>query len=260
MALLFTLALLGDATAHKPSSATSDAAASTGCPPQSGVRPETAVPRSSTGEPPVPPAPPSSDPDTAPNSEQPDQDNSNSNDKDYHSKEPLIFADPTEGSFIDQYDKLLACTASLPDNLLRSIYLIDTGTQITLVCSMQNLTNVVELANPLAWGGATSEATQFATHRGDLTFNLCTIDGSAHPATIPGAYYSANARLNAISTSDLLTAEVSLHLDTERPGDATVRFNGTCNTRREAKVKWIEALPFLPTSNFQERTGRCHRM
>lgn len=173
----------------------------------------------------------------------------------HHSAEPPPLVHPPGGTLVDRCDKLLACTASLPDNLLQSIYLIDTGTQITLVCSMQHMTNTVELPNPLAWGGATDGAVQFASHKGDLTIQLGTEDGKAHPVTIPGAFYSATARLNAVSTSDLIAAEVSLQLDTDKPGEATVIFNGSCHTRREAKVKWIETLPFLPISNFQERTG-----
>jgi len=246
MALLFTLTLLGNSTAT--AATTHGAGPEPACTASTEPAPSVATP--TPGSPEAPHAYKHHVPGTSTEPSRPD-----AHSKGDSSEQPPPFSAPTNGTLIERYDKLLACTASLPDNLLRSIYLIDTGTQITLVCSMQDLTNVVELSSPLAWGGATEGAAQFASHKGDLTVHLRTADGGTHPTIIPGAYYSATARLNAVSTSDLLAAEVSLQLNTEHPSEALIVFNGSDNARHTAKVRWIESLPFLPTANLQPRTG-----
>ena len=69
--------------------------------------------------------------------------------------EPTDVGDPADnhpgplGGSSDEHDKLLASTASLPSELLRTAYLVDTGTQITLVCSKENLTDIQPLDRPL---------------------------------------------------------------------------------------------------------------
>ena len=70
---------------------------------------------------------------------------------------PPDYPPPPEGPLgqaSEGYDRLLASTASLPPELLRTAYLMDTGTQISLVCSKDDLTDMVPLAKPLAWASA----------------------------------------------------------------------------------------------------------
>ena len=117
------------------------------------------------------------------------------------------------GQASDGYDQLMASTASLPPELLRTAYLVDTGTQISLVCSKENLTDMVPLAKPLAWASAAEGQAQQASHRGTLTIALVATDGSVHTAKIPEVYYAASARLNAMSPTDLNDAGVMLKLN-----------------------------------------------
>jgi hypothetical protein len=144
----------------------------------------------------------------------------------------------------------MASTASLPADLLRTAYLIDTGTQISLVCTLTNLLNVTELSDPVAWSGASTGSPQTATHVGQLVVNLRGKNDKTHRIVIPGVYYSPSARLNAISTSDLLAANVSFTLNTESTDDSCVIF-GPADDRKSIKVRWIESLPFLPTKDLR---------
>jgi len=134
---------------------------------------------------------------------------------------------PIDGPFgqeSDGYTRLLASTASLPPSLLRTSYLVDTGTQISLVCSKDNLTDMVPLAKPLAWASAAEGQVQQASHRGTLTIPLMATDGSTHLAKIPGVYYAESARLNAMSPSDLADAGVTLKLSSSEPENCVVTF------------------------------------
>jgi hypothetical protein len=121
------------------------------------------------------------------------------------------------GSASEGYHKLLASTASLPSELLRTAYLVDTGTQITLVCSKENMTDVQPRGRPPAWASAAKGQSQQTTHRGTLTMQLVATDASVHTVKIPGVYYAESARLNAISPVDLHRAGVTLKLHPNEP-------------------------------------------
>lgn len=153
-----------------------------------------------------------------------------------------------EYQFVSNYNRLLASTATLPESLLRNAYLIDTGTQITLVCSLDNLTDETLLGNPLAWASAAQGGQQVATHRGTLTVSLRTRHGLLHKVRIPGVYYAESARLNALSTLDLHNAGVSFHLDMDNQAACRVTYLVE-GIPESTNVVWIETLPFLPTSN-----------
>ena len=119
---------------------------------------------------------------------------------------------------------LLASTASLPSKLLRSAFLVDTGTQITLVCSKENLADMHTLDRPLTWASAAAGQSQQATHRGALTMQLVATDSSVHTVKIQGAYYAESARLNAVSPVDLYRAGVTLMLHSNEPENCVATF------------------------------------
>jgi hypothetical protein len=82
-------------------------------------------------------------------------------------------------------------------------------------------------------------------------------DGSVHIAKIPGVYYAASARLNAMSPTDLNDAGVTLKLNCNEPENCVVTFLNKGHPT-QGQIIWIENLPFLPTpalSSTQRRTS-----
>lgn len=150
-------------------------------------------------------------------------------------------------SMIPKYGKLLASTASISDKMLRGLYLIDTGTQISLVCNTTNLTELTELPHPVAWGGAPARAPQPATHKGRLTMSIVANDNRTYPISIPGVFYCATARLNALSTSDLKGAGISFKIDMDAPSESAVSFISDAGKRKLYGSKHCRSCP-LSTS------------
>ena len=145
-----------------------------------------------------------------------------------------------------QYTKLLASSASLPAELLRTTYLIDTGTQISLVCTKDNLTNLEPLDRPFAWARAAQGQSHQATHRATLSLPLVATDGSTHIFYIHGVYYAEHARLNAVSPADLYRSGVTFKLQSDVPEDCMVQFR-IDGIPKAGQVIWTEQLPILPT-------------
>ena len=153
---------------------------------------------------------------------------------------------------------LLASTASLPSELLRSSYLVDTGTQVTLVCSAENLTEMHPLDRPLIWASAAEGQSQQPTHRGTLSIDLVATDSSVHTVRIQGVYYAESARLNAVSPVDLYRAGVTLKLHSDEPENCVVTFLNE-GQYKTGNVIWIEQLPFLPTAALVKTQKRSSR-
>ena len=154
-----------------------------------------------------------------------------------------------------RYTKPLASTASLPETLLRTTYLIDTGTQISLVCSTVNLTDLQPLDRPLSWASAAQGRCHQATHRATLNLPLEAKDGETHYFAIKGVYYAEHARLNAVSPTDLYNAGVTFKYQSDEPSDIVVSFKPD-GVLKEGQVIWIEKLPFLPTPALARVYGR----
>ena len=135
------------------------------------------------------------------------------------------------------YPRLLASTASLPAELLRTTYLVDTGTQITLVCNTDLLTNLQPLDRPLAWASAAQGQSQQATHRGTLTPPLVAQDGSTHTFQLHGVCYAEHARLNAVAPTDLLRAGVTFKLHSNEPKECVVTFLAHGHYKRDQPLE-----------------------
>ena len=106
--------------------------------------------------------------------------------------------------------------------------------------------DTVPLARPLAWASAAEGQSQQASHRGTLTIRVVATDGSVHTAMIPGVYYAASARLNAMSPTDLNDAGVSLKLNCGETKNCVVTFLNKGHPK-QGQIIWIENLPFLPS-------------
>ena len=129
------------------------------------------------------------------------------------------------------------------------------GTQITLVCSKTNLTDLYPLERPLSWASAAQGQCHQATHGATLNLPLVAKDGGVHYFAIKGVYYAEHARLNAVSPTDLYKAGVAFKYQSNEPEDTVVSFQHEGGTK-EGQVIWIETLPFLPTPALAQAYGR----